>query len=229
MIRRARAIQKKVEMIEKTSSAAAPLIFVEISSAWEEDNETETTEALSSWLPDPAFCENCLSAGISLLRRRDLKSAPHQDDATQSSSVESPLSLPRTYEISIRFAESAESKQLNATYRGRNNSTNVLSFPIAEETAQWLTPLDISDPGNAEQANSEVAPLGELVLCPSIIESEAIAQHKSLEIHWAHLLIHGLFHLLNFDHINEEDAEEMESLEIETLRSLGIPNPYLLD
>jgi probable rRNA maturation factor len=213
-------------MTETTSSAVAPLISVEISSAWEDDDTTETAEALPNWLPDPAFCENCLSAGISLLRRRDLQSAPHQ---AQSSSAESPLPLPRTYDISIRFAGSAESKQLNATYRGRNNSTNVLSFPIAEDTAQWLTPLDIRDSGNAKEADSQVAALGELVLCPSIIEGEAIAQHKSLENHWAHLLIHGLFHLLNFDHINEEDAEEMESLEIETLRSLGIPNPYLLD
>ena len=214
-------------MTEKTSLARAPLVTVEISSAWGEDSAA--AEALPNWLPDPAFCENCLSSGIRLLRLQGLQSASRQDDATQPLNAEHPPSLLQTYSVSLRFAEGVESKQLNTTYRGRSNPTNVLSFPIAEESAQWLTPREIGGSGNAEGANSEAAPLGELVLCPSIIESEASAQHKNLEDHWAHLLLHGLFHLLGFDHIEEDEAEEMESLEIETLRSLGIPNPYLLD
>ena len=212
-------------MTEKTSLARAPLVAVEISSAWGED--CAAAEALPNWLPDPAFCENCLSSG--LRRLQVLQSASPKDDANQPLSAEHPPSLLRTYSVSLRFAEGVESKLLNTTYRGRSNPTNVLSFPIAEESEQWPTPLEMSDSGNAEGANSEAAPLGELVLCPSIIESEASAQHKNLEDHWAHLLLHGLFHLLGFDHIEEDEAEEMESLEIETLRSLGIPNPYLLD
>jgi len=211
-------------MTEKTSLARAPLVSVEISSAWGEDSAA--AEALPNWLPDPAFCENCLSSG--LRRLQALKSASPKDDANQPLSAEHPPSLLRTYSVSLRFAEGVESKLLNTTYRGRSNPTNVLSFPIAEESEQWPTPLEMSHSGGAEDANCEVEPLGDLVLCPSIIESEASAQNKNLEDHWAHLLIHGLFHLLGFDHIEGDDAEEMESLEIETLRSLGIPNPYLL-
>jgi len=107
----------------------------------------------------------------------------------------------------------------------------VLSFPVVDEAEQWLPAVASTESLGEENALglARLMLLGDLVLCPSIIENEASEQKKSLENHWAHLLIHGLLHLLGNDHIDEGDAEEMESLEIEALRSLGIPNPYLLD
>jgi probable rRNA maturation factor len=71
--------------------------------------------------------------------------------------------------------------------------------------------------------------LGDLVFCPEIVAAEAAQQGKNIADHWTHLLLHGLFHLLGYDHLTEEDASEMEALEIRALESLGITNPYLLD
>jgi probable rRNA maturation factor len=70
--------------------------------------------------------------------------------------------------------------------------------------------------------------LGDLALCPAVIEQEATDQGKKLEAHWAHLIIHGLFHLLGYDHRTKEEAQLMEELEIKALEKLGLPNPYLV-
>jgi probable rRNA maturation factor len=78
----------------------------------------------------------------------------------------------------------------------------------------------------AEQVQSY--PLGDIVICAAVVEEEALDQGKELTAHWAHLTIHGLFHLLGYLHDQQSNAEEMEKLEINTLERLGIPNPYLL-
>lgn len=109
----------------------------------------------------------------------------------------------------------AEACQFNQRYRGKNYATNVLSFPSA-------LPEDV-------QSLLDETPLGDLVFCPEIVESESKAQQKSLEQHWAHLSIHGLFHLLGYDHQCPDSENEMESLEIAALKTLGFPNPYLLN
>lgn len=215
-------------MTETTAELAAPLVSVAISSAWDPNPETAASAVQPNWLPNIAFCEKCLSAGIALLR---LRNDSYQDDGVQSTKVESSPSSANDYGVSIRFADIAESQQLNTTYRGRPKPTNVLSFPVINESEQWLSSFANIEPAGSEYAlnEGELMFLGDLVLCTSIVETEASEQEKSLENHWAHLLIHGLLHLLGFDHMDEDDAEEMESLEIEALRSLGIPNPYLLD
>ncbi len=111
-------------------------------------------------------------------------------------------------ELTLRIVDEAESRQLNATYRGKDAPTNVLSFP-ADLPPELELPL-----------------LGDLVVCRQVVEREAREQNKAVYDHWAHMLIHGTLHLLGYDHINDADAEEMESLEIALMAQLGISNPY---
>lgn len=111
-------------------------------------------------------------------------------------------------ELTIRLVEINESQQLNAQYRHKNKPTNVLSFPFE-------IPSGI-----------ELNLLGDLVICADIVESEAKEQNKALEAHWAHMVVHGCLHLLGYDHINDNDAEQMETLEIDILTKLGFNNPY---
>lgn len=115
--------------------------------------------------------------------------------------------------VSVKFVNEAESKSLNSDYRGKHKATNVLSFP-ADLPKEVLAQLD-------------QPPLGDIVICPRVVETEAIEQNKSLEAHWAHLLTHGTLHLLGFEHEDPADAERMETLEIASLKLLGYANPYL--
>lgn len=114
-------------------------------------------------------------------------------------------------EITIRIVDNAESQALNHAYRGKNKPTNVLSFPFE-------APIGV-----------ELDLLGDLVICRDIVEQEAIQQNKPLQAHWAHMVIHGTLHLLGYDHIDDEEAEEMESLEIKIMDTLGFDNPYIDD
>jgi len=111
-------------------------------------------------------------------------------------------------EMTIRIVDINESQTLNATYRGKDKPTNVLSFP-ADLPAEVNIPL-----------------LGDLVICTQIVSEEANAQAKTINAHWAHMVIHGTLHLLGYDHENDDDACIMEGLEISLLDSLGFPNPY---
>jgi len=111
-------------------------------------------------------------------------------------------------ELLIRLVDRQESSQLNARYRDQNKATNVLSFP-ADLPQEVGLPL-----------------LGDIVICAPLVAEEAQAQNTSAEAHWAHLTIHGVFHLLGYDHQSYEDAARMEPLESEILRSLGFPDPY---
>ncbi len=112
-------------------------------------------------------------------------------------------------EVTIRIVDDAESHELNMTYRGKDKSTNVLSFPFE------------APPG------MELPLLGDLVICRQVVEKEAQEQQKVLLAHWAHMVVHGSLHLLGYDHIVDEEAEEMESIEIEIMQSLGYPDPYI--
>jgi probable rRNA maturation factor len=115
-------------------------------------------------------------------------------------------------EIGVSVVGPAESRRLNAQFRGKDKPTNVLSFPVAE------LPL----PG----ARAEPRPLGDLVICPQVLRTEAREQKKSLRAHWAHLVVHGSLHLIGYDHERDSDADRMERREIAVLRRLGFPNPY---
>jgi len=114
-------------------------------------------------------------------------------------------------EVTIRIVDEAESQQLNYQYRAKDKPTNVLSFPFQ------------CPPG------IDLPLLGDLVICAKVVASEAAEQGKAPATHWAHMVIHGCLHLLGFDHINDDDAAEMEAEEIQILQQLGISNPYLLD
>lgn len=115
------------------------------------------------------------------------------------------------HEVTIRIVTSEESQMLNNQYRGKNKPTNVLSFPFE------------CPPG------IELPLLGDLIICADVVETEAIEQGKTAQHHWAHMVIHGCLHLLGYDHIEEQDAEEMESLEVELLATLNIKDPYHTD
>lgn len=111
-------------------------------------------------------------------------------------------------EVTIRIVDADESAALNGEYRGKNGPTNVLSFPF-EAPAGITVPL-----------------AGDLIICVPVVEKEAEDQHKELEAHWAHMVVHGMLHLQGYDHIEDNDAEVMEALEVRLLKQLGYGNPY---
>lgn len=117
-------------------------------------------------------------------------------------------------EIGIACVDNDESHKLNLEYRGKDKPTNVLSFPseLPDEMAQFL----------------DAFPIGDLVICIPIVLAEALEQQKVPLTHFTHMLVHGTLHLMGYDHeTSDEDAEEMESIEIEILAKLGFENPYL--
>ena len=118
-------------------------------------------------------------------------------------------------EIGIACVDNDESHKLNLEYRGKDKPTNVLSFPsdLPDEMAQIL----------------DTFPIGDLVICIPVVLQEAIEQEKTSIEHFTHMLVHGTLHLIGYDHeTSDEDAEEMEALEIEILKKLGFDNPYTI-
>jgi probable rRNA maturation factor len=112
-------------------------------------------------------------------------------------------------EVLVRLVDEAESAELNANYRHKSGPTNILSFPFEPP------------PGIKTKA------LGDLVICAPLLAREAAEYNKPIDHHWAHITIHGVLHLLGYDHMDEIQAEEMETLEVEILAKLDIANPYL--
>ncbi|WP_318482381.1 rRNA maturation RNase YbeY [Photobacterium leiognathi] len=112
-------------------------------------------------------------------------------------------------EVTIRLVDEADSHELNLEYRGKDRPTNVLSFPFE------------APPG------IELELLGDLIICRQVVEKEALEQNKPLKAHWAHMVVHGSLHLLGYDHIEDDEAEEMEGLETEIMQNMGFVDPYI--
>jgi probable rRNA maturation factor len=108
---------------------------------------------------------------------------------------------PDSAELTIRVVGAAESRRLNRTWRGKDKPTNVLSFSSEHE-------------------------LGDLAICAPVVAREAREQGKTTTAHWAHMVVHGVLHLLGYDHENDRDAARMEAREAKILAQLGMPNPY---
>ncbi len=111
-------------------------------------------------------------------------------------------------ELTLRFVDAEEGQTLNRDYRGKDYATNVLTFAYTEDEDAEVTQADI-------------------IFCTDVLLSEAQQQKKSVEEHAVHLVVHGVLHAQGYDHETDEEAEEMEALEIEILADLGWPNPYL--
>jgi probable rRNA maturation factor len=120
---------------------------------------------------------------------------------------------PGPAQVSVRLVDESESAGLNQRYRQRQGPTNVLSFPF-------------EIPPGAQDAGLE-AMLGDLVICAPVVIREAGAQGKPVGAHWAHMAVHGTLHLLGYDHIEPEQAREMETLETKVLAAMGYADPYL--
>jgi probable rRNA maturation factor len=139
-------------------------------------------ESSAGDIPQNSFFENCASHALSSFRQQA--------------------------DLTIRLVDEDESRELNRRWRGINEPTNVLSFPVEG--------LEHAVPGL----------LGDIVICIQIVHSEADIQGIPREAHWAHLIVHGILHLLGFDHAVESRAQEMEDQERVILAEMGYPDPY---
>ena len=113
-------------------------------------------------------------------------------------------------ELTIRFVDAEEGRELNKQYRGKDYATNVLTFAYNE----------------GEQLDEDAPTQADIILCTDVLEKEAAEQKKSVEEHTAHLVVHGVLHAQGYDHEDDEEAAEMEGIETELLATLGYADPY---
>jgi probable rRNA maturation factor len=152
--------------------------------------ETDVSEAWDARIDWPALARSAVHAAIAMSRHPGLSDS----------------------EVSVKFTTDEEVRALNAAWRGKDKATNVLSFPMAEES---------------ELAGAQL--LGDIVLAHGICAAEAADRNIAIEVHAAHLVVHGTLHLLGYDHeTSDGDAEEMEQAERLALASIGIADPYQL-
>ena len=145
------------------------------------------------------------------IQNASAESVPDEDDIRSWISDALNAVLPEgtsAREISVRLVDNDEMADLNGRYRDKPQPTNVLSFP-SELPDELELPL-----------------LGDIVICAPVVNREAEQQGKTLAAHWAHMAVHGTLHLLGYDHIEDEDAQRMESLETRILAGMGLPCPY---
>jgi probable rRNA maturation factor len=154
----------------------------------------------------------------------DLQLASHCSDIPSQEDIQLWLDTMLTHqqlnekEITVRIVDDAEIQQLNQQYRGKDKSTNVLSFPFE------MPELVLPDGMHIDESMSHF--LGDIVICAQVVKQESEEQNKLLVHHWAHMLIHGTLHLLGYDHTEEHEAVEMEGIEIDILQKLAIDDPY---
>ncbi|THB69664.1 MAG: rRNA maturation RNase YbeY [Gammaproteobacteria bacterium] len=121
--------------------------------------------------------------------------------------------LAKDCEFSVIIVNREQIKELNSQYRGKDKSTNVLSFPF--DYHELPEDIDLA-----------YRLLGDIVICDSVVEEEAREQQKEYKAHWAHIFVHGVLHLCGFDHIDNDEAEIMESIETDIMKNCGFPAPY---
>lgn len=121
----------------------------------------------------------------------------------------------QTYDVSVRIVDEDEGRALNKQFRDKDYATNVLSFP-SDDSVQHLPP-------------ELQGALGDIVICGPVVEREAGEQGKDVAHHWAHMLIHGVLHLLGHDHEIDADARDMEAVEARILGRRGVTDPYIAD
>jgi probable rRNA maturation factor len=166
--------------------------------------------------PGPSRSNKEAQLDIEVIRHAEVWDGSSVTDAMLSGAANAAFSAASptgggSYEITILLTDDREMRELNRLWRGKDSSTNVLSFPAGE-------PLDT--------VNCEAAPLGDVVLAAETVLAEASQQGISIADHVSHLVVHGVLHLLGHDHERDEDAEAMETLETEILASLGVADPY---
>lgn len=110
-------------------------------------------------------------------------------------------------EVALRIVGEAEGRELNRDYRGKDYATNVLTFPLTDDPIL----------------------MGDIVLCHTVVEKEALEQNKPLEAHYAHLVVHGMLHMQGYDHETDDEAEVMEARETQIVTELGYADPYLIE
>lgn len=113
--------------------------------------------------------------------------------------------------VAVRVVGEAESAALNGEWRDKSGATNVLAFPA---------------PPTLFALQDEQASAGDLVICAPVVNREAEGQNKPCVNHWMHMIVHGVLHLLGHDHVDNDEAEVMESLERRALKQVGVPDPY---
>ena len=128
-------------------------------------------------------------------------------------------SSPALVEISVRLTSDEEVRQLNAQYRGKDRPTNVLSFPMVQP--------DLLDSVTCNSDDGEVL-LGDIVCAHGVCAAEAAGKGVPVADHVTHLIVHGVLHLLGYDHQGADEAEHMEAIERDVLRGLGVADPYLI-
>ena len=130
------------------------------------------------------------------------------------------LTIPAAVEISLRLTSDDEVHTLNRQYRQKDKPTNVLSFPMVQ--------ADLLETVTQNSDDGEVL-LGDIVLAHGVCAAEAAERNIAIETHATHLIVHGVLHLLGYDHMNDREAEAMEAIETDALASLGIDDPYLIE
>lgn len=168
--------------------------------------------------PGAPFLVNAQSNVVANLHRIDIqwgveRSSAMPEDRTISAWVRQILTIlnEAPAEITIRIVSEEEITELNGRFRHKTGPTNVLSFPVGVEDEEACTIL------------------GDVVLCAGIVTAEAAEQNKPLEVHFAHMVVHGVLHLKGYDHVQDNQAEQMESLERNIMDHLGYPDPYQED
>ena len=130
------------------------------------------------------------------------------------------LTIPAAVEISLRLTSDEEVHTLNRQYRQKDKPTNVLSFPMVQP--------DLLETVTQNSDDGEVL-LGDIVLAHGVCAVEAAERNIAIETHATHLIVHGVLHLLGYDHMTDSEAEKMEAIETDALASLGIADPYLIE